>query len=228
MNHIDFSSRLKDCVECLILASWITLEKIFPFSSASIDPSIIEWETRFFKLFPKQTMKLSMDIWVKYRPNLLLFSPKKFRDRVVLVALESQKINEQTRVLNILVNSNSPRQPNRILTQVPPRIRRIIPKPIVIQPRLLILVLPRKAKRYQRTISLQATNFSVNVQFALPHSATFRVVGLVGGAEVVTDDAVPLVADQFRRRRKVPFSNTHVTKSLRATDSNFPSGRLCN
>ena len=81
-------------------------------------------------------------------------------------------------------------QTYRVLTDVTPCIRVVIPEPIVIQSRLCIFILPLVLERNERGWPFPLP--PVDVQLLFPHLVALLVVGLQGRAEVVGDDGVAL------------------------------------
>ena len=81
-------------------------------------------------------------------------------------------------------------EPNRVLADITPRIRVIIPKPIVIQSSFRILVLPLVLEWYERGWPFPLP--PVDVQLLLPNLVALFVVGLQGRTEVVGDDGETL------------------------------------
>ena len=87
------------------------------------------------------------------------------------------------------------------MTDVTPRIRVVIPEPIVIQSCLRILVLPLILKRYERGWPFSIP--PIYVQLLLPNLVSLLVVGLQGRAEVVGDDGETLaVGNQLGGRHE--------------------------
>ena len=81
-------------------------------------------------------------------------------------------------------------QPSWVLADVTPRIRVVIPEPVIVQSRLCILVLPLVLKRNERGWPFPLP--PVDVQLLFPNLVALLVVGLQGCAEVVGDDGETL------------------------------------
>ena len=81
-------------------------------------------------------------------------------------------------------------EPKRVLADITPRIRIIIPEPIVIQSCLCILVLPLVLEWNERGWPFPLP--PVDVQLLLPNLVALFVVGLQGRTEVVGDDGETL------------------------------------
>ena len=83
------------------------------------------------------------------------------------------------------------------MTYVPTRIRVVIPKPVVVQSSLLVLLLPQLAERHKVLIAFQVEQVAVDVVVGLPNDRSVFVVGLHGAADVVAHDAVTLAVYQL-------------------------------
>ena len=77
-------------------------------------------------------------------------------------------------------------EPKRFLTDVTPRVRVVIPEPIVIESSLCILILPLVLEWNERGWPFPLP--PVDVQLLLPNLVALFVVGLQGRTEVVGDD----------------------------------------
>ena len=88
-------------------------------------------------------------------------------------------------------------QSYRVLAYIPTRIRVVIPEPIVVQPRLLVLVLPQLPKRNELSVAFQIEQVAVDVVVGLPDGRSVFVVGLHGATDVVAHDAVTLAVYQL-------------------------------
>ena len=82
---------------------------------------------------------------------------------------------------------------NWVLADVTPRIRVVIPEPVIVQSRLCILVLPLVLKRNERGWPFPLS--PVDVQLLFPYLVALFVVGLQGSSEVVGDDGETLTVD---------------------------------
>ena len=81
-------------------------------------------------------------------------------------------------------------EPKRILADITPRIRVIIPEPVIVQSCLCILVLPLVLEWNERGWPFPLP--PIDVQLLFPHLVSLFVVGLQGRAEVVGDDGETL------------------------------------
>ena len=81
-------------------------------------------------------------------------------------------------------------QSNWVLADVTPRIRVVIPEPVIVQSCLSIFVLPLVLEWNERGWAFPLP--PVDVQFLFPHLVALLVVGLKGSAEVVGDDGETL------------------------------------
>ena len=81
-------------------------------------------------------------------------------------------------------------QSNWVLADVTPRIRVVIPEPVIVQSSFRILVLPLVLKRNERGWPFPLP--PVDVQLLFPYIVALFVVGLQGRAEVVGDDGETL------------------------------------
>ena len=88
-------------------------------------------------------------------------------------------------------------QPNRILTYIPTRTRVVIPEPVVVQSRLLVLILPQLAERHELSVAFQVEQVAIDVVVGLPDGRSVFVVGLHGATDVVAHDAVTLAVYQL-------------------------------
>ncbi len=77
-------------------------------------------------------------------------------------------------------------EPKRVLADITPRIRVVIPEPIVIESSLCILILPLVLEWNERGWPFPLP--PVDVQLLLPNLVSLLVVGLQGRTEVVGDD----------------------------------------
>ena len=77
------------------------------------------------------------------------------------------------------------------------RIRVVIPEPIVVQPRLLILVLPQLPKWNELAVALEVEQVAIDVVVGLPDERSVFVAGLYGATDVVAHDAVTLAVYQL-------------------------------
>mgnify|MGYP006885773045 CR=1 FL=1 len=84
-------------------------------------------------------------------------------------------IDSRNRVQRILIKIPSPLQPNRILSDIPPLQRIVVPVPVVVQPRLLIILLPRqpdKLLQLMRVLFIQQV--APLIVFCAPFYCPFR------------------------------------------------------
>ena len=88
-------------------------------------------------------------------------------------------------------------QPYRVLTYIPTHIRVVIPEPIVVQSRLLVLVLPQLPKWNELSVALEVEQVAVDVIVGLPDERSVFVVGLHGATDVVAHDTVTLAVYQL-------------------------------
>ena len=120
------------------------------------------------------------------------FSSSSFENFLkILGFLEQSNPNTSTSVFTFFAKAYKvgffPANPiYRVLTDVTPCIRIVVPEPIVIQSRLCILILPLVLEWNERRRAFPLP--PVDVQLLFPHLVSLFVVGLQGRAEVVGDD----------------------------------------
>ena len=68
---------------------------------------------------------------------------------------------------------------------------------IVVQPRLLVLILPQLAERHELSVAPKVEQVAINVVVGLPDGRSMFVVGLHGATDVVAHDAVTLAVYQL-------------------------------
>ena len=83
------------------------------------------------------------------------------------------------------------------MTYIPTRSRVVIPEPIVVQSRFLILVLPQLAERHEQAVALAVEQIAVDVVVGLLDGRPMFVVGPHGATDVVAHDAVTLAVYQL-------------------------------
>ena len=88
-------------------------------------------------------------------------------------------------------------QPNRVLAYIPTRTRFVIPEPVVIQLRLLVLILPQLPKWNELSVALEVEQVAVDVVVGLPDDRSVFVVALHGATDIVAHDAVTLAVYQL-------------------------------
>ena len=77
---------------------------------------------------------------------------------------------------------------NWVFTYIPTRLGVIIPKPIITQLNLTIIVLPLVFKRTPKILlSKTLTRVAIEVLLAFPYQLSFLVVGFYGGAYSITN-----------------------------------------
>ena len=92
-------------------------------------------------------------------------------------------------------------QSNWVLADVTPRIRVVIPEPVIVQSSFRILVLPLVLKRNERGWPFPLP--PVDVQLLFPYLVALLVVGLQGCTEVVGDDGETVtVGNKFGGRHE--------------------------
>ena len=90
-----------------------------------------------------------------------------------------------------------PLYPYRILAYIPTCARVVIPEPVVVQSRLLILILPQLAERHELAVAFQVEQVAIDVVVGLPYGRSLFVVGLHGAADIVAHDAITPAAHQL-------------------------------
>ena len=88
-------------------------------------------------------------------------------------------------------------QSYRILAYIPTCTRVVIPEPVVVQPSLLVLILPQLSKWHELSVAPEVEQAAIDVVVGLPDERSVFAVGLHGAADVVAHDAVTLAAHQL-------------------------------
>src|SRR5262249_10811140 len=105
-------------------------------------------------------------------------------------AVEAERIDPRERIRDVGVQVHASRQPDGVLADVAPGLRVVVPEPVVIEARLLVLVLPRPAPRASRARDVHPRG-PVDVELRLPRERPGLVRHHPRRPEVVAHDAVP-------------------------------------
>ena len=99
--------------------------------------------------------------------------------------------------MNIPIQVYSSLDRDRILAYIPTSTRVVIPKSVIVQLRLLVLILPQLPKWNELSVAPEVEQVAIDVVVGLPDERSMFVVGLNGATDVVAHDAVTLAADQL-------------------------------
>ena len=98
------------------------------------------------------------------------------------IITQPQQIHPSIRITDIRKHIKPTQEFNWVFTYIPPRLRVIIPKPIVAQLNLRIIILSLVFKRTSKVLFDKAlTGVAVEVLFTFPYQFAFLVVGFYGG-----------------------------------------------
>ena len=101
---------------------------------------------------------------------------------IIIWCYQPQHIHPRITITYISEHIKPTQEFNRVFTYIPPRFRVIIPKPIVAQLNLIVIVLPLVFKRTPKILFSKAlSGVAIEVLLAFPYQFTFLVIGFYGG-----------------------------------------------